>query len=87
MAGEASAAAAEVTDALALPTDPTAAAFFDVDNTIMRGASLFHFAVGLARRKFFTVPQIVGFGRRQVKFNPPNGVMKPSVRALLRSAT
>lgn len=68
MAGEASAAAAEVTDALALPTDPTAAAFFDVDNTIMKGASLFHFAVGLARRKFFTLPQIVDFGRKQVKF-------------------
>ena len=68
MAGEASAAAAEVTDAFALPTDPTAAAFFDVDNTIMRGASLFHFAVGLARRKFFSLPQIVDFGRKQVKF-------------------
>ena len=68
MAGEASAAAAEVTDEFVLPTDPTAAAFFDVDNTIMRGASLFHFAVGLARRKFFTVPQIVDFGRKQVKF-------------------
>ena len=68
MAGEASAAAAEVTDEFVLPTDATAAAFFDVDNTIMRGASLFHFAVGLARRKFFTVPQIVDFGRKQVKF-------------------
>lgn len=68
LAGEASAAAADVEASLEVPQDPTAAAFFDVDNTIMRGASIFHFAVGLARRRFFNVPQIVDFGRRQVKF-------------------
>ena len=68
IAGEASAAAAEVETALTVPADPTAAAFFDVDNTIMKGASLFHFAVGLARRKFFNVPQITAFARKQVKF-------------------
>ena len=67
-AGQAAAAAAEVADGLSIPTDPTGAAFFDVDNTIMRGASIFHFAVGLARRKFFSLPEIVDFGRRQVKF-------------------
>jgi HAD superfamily hydrolase (TIGR01490 family) len=33
--------------------DLTAAAFFDVDNTLMRGASLYHFARGLASRKMF----------------------------------
>ena len=38
MAGEAAAAAAEVETALDTPVDPTAAAFFDVDNTIMQGA-------------------------------------------------
>jgi HAD superfamily hydrolase (TIGR01490 family) len=50
--------------------DPTAngAAFFDVDNTIMRGASLFHFAVGLARRHHFSGREILGFGIKQVKF-------------------
>ncbi len=31
--------------------DPRAAAFFDVDNTLMRGASLYYFARGLAVRK------------------------------------
>ena len=67
-AGEAAAAAADVEPAVGVPIDPTAAAFFDVDNTIMRGASIFHFAVGLARRKFFNLHQIVDFGRRQVKF-------------------
>jgi hypothetical protein len=39
-AGQAAAAAAEVEDALAVPIDPVAAAFFDVDNTVMRGASI-----------------------------------------------
>lgn len=32
-------------------TDPTAGAFFDVDNTIMRGASIYYFARGLVARK------------------------------------
>lgn len=46
----------------------TGAAFFDVDNTIMRGASLFHFAVGLARRHYFSGSEIFGFGVKQLKF-------------------
>jgi HAD superfamily hydrolase (TIGR01490 family) len=33
--------------------DPTAAAFFDLDNTVIQGASLFYFAKGLYRRGFF----------------------------------
>lgn len=44
------------------------AAFFDLDNTIIRGASVYHFAVGLARRKYFTMPEIAGFAVKQVKF-------------------
>jgi HAD superfamily hydrolase (TIGR01490 family) len=52
LAGEASAAAADVELAPPLP-DATAAAFFDVDNTLMRGASIYHFARGLAARKMF----------------------------------
>src|SRR5215469_16898324 len=51
LAGEASAAAAAVQPTAA--PDPTAAAFFDVDNTLMRGASIYHFARGLAARKMF----------------------------------
>jgi HAD superfamily hydrolase (TIGR01490 family) len=52
-AGAASAAAAEV---IASPPEmnPAAAAFFDVDNTLMRGASIYHFARGLAARDMFT---------------------------------
>src|SRR5580698_6985404 len=52
VAGEASAAAAGVAPTPPVP-DPSAAAFFDVDNTLMRGASIYHFARGLAERKMF----------------------------------
>src|SRR5687767_15267609 len=51
---------AEVEVALAVESDPTAAAFFDVDNTVMQGASIFHLARGLHRRKFFTTRDILG---------------------------
>ncbi len=34
--------------------EPGAAAFFDVDNTVVQGASLFHLAKGLYRRDFFS---------------------------------
>jgi len=33
--------------------DDKAAAFFDLDNTVMQGAALFHFGRGLYKRKFF----------------------------------
>jgi HAD superfamily hydrolase (TIGR01490 family) len=52
LAGEASAAAAEVQRPPLIP-DPAAGAFFDVDNTLMRGASIYYFARGLAARKMF----------------------------------
>jgi HAD superfamily hydrolase (TIGR01490 family) len=53
---------------LAVPPDPTAAAFFDVDNTLMRGASIFYFARGLYRREFFTIRDLLGFAWRQARF-------------------
>jgi HAD superfamily hydrolase (TIGR01490 family) len=61
-------AAAEVEQALALPADPTAAAFFDVDNTMMQGASIYYFARGLAARKYFTTGDLVRFGWQQLRF-------------------
>ncbi len=67
VAGEAAAAVAEVEAALA-PNDPTAAAFFDIDNTVVRGASVFHLAMGLASRKFFTAGDVSTFVWQQVKF-------------------
>ncbi len=68
LAGEASAAAAEVESSLAVPPDPGAAAFFDVDNTIMQGASIFHLARGLHRREFFTTREILGAAWKQAYF-------------------
>jgi HAD superfamily hydrolase (TIGR01490 family) len=68
VAGEASAAAAEVAAPEAVPPDLSAAAFFDVDNTMMMGASLFWFARGLAARKFFTTRDLAQFVWQQAKF-------------------
>ncbi|MFT4010620.1 MAG: HAD-IB family hydrolase [Nocardioidaceae bacterium] len=68
LAGEASAAIAEVEFELDTVPDPTAAAFFDVDNTIMQGASIFHLARGLYRRKFFTTRDILGAAYKQAYF-------------------
>ncbi len=48
--------------------DLTAAAFFDVDNTIMQGASIFHLARGLHRRKFFTSADIAKAAWQQLYF-------------------
>lgn len=68
LAGEAAAAATEVESALTPPSDPDAAAFFDVDNTVMQGASIFHLARGLHRRHFFTTREIVGAAWKQAYF-------------------
>jgi HAD superfamily hydrolase (TIGR01490 family) len=68
LAGEAAAAAAEVESALTTPADPTAAAFFDVDNTLIQGASIFHLARGLHRRKFFTTREIASAAWKQTYF-------------------
>ena len=68
VAGEASAAAAQVEAALQVPLDPRAAAFFDLDNTVMQGASIFHLARGLYARDFFTARDIGRFAWQQTKF-------------------
>jgi HAD superfamily hydrolase (TIGR01490 family) len=68
VAGAAAAAAAEVEDALVVPADPTAAAFFDVDNTMMMGASIYFFARGLAARDFFTMRDLANFAWQQFVF-------------------
>jgi HAD superfamily hydrolase (TIGR01490 family) len=40
-------------DPAGVPPGSTVAAFFDLDNTVIKGASLFHLAKGLYRRDFF----------------------------------
>ena len=67
LAGEASAAAAEVERPLPVP-DPLAGAFFDVDNTLMRGASIYHFARGLAARKMFSARDLARMTWGQLSF-------------------
>jgi HAD superfamily hydrolase (TIGR01490 family) len=59
LAGEAAASVGAAEDALVTPSDPTAAAFFDVDNTVMQGASIFYLMRGLYRRRFFTTRDLV----------------------------
>lgn len=54
--------------ALTVPVDPRAAAFFDVDGTVLQGASLFHLARGLRARGFFGFRDMVHFARRQAAF-------------------
>jgi HAD superfamily hydrolase (TIGR01490 family) len=60
-------AAKEREQPLDVAPDPTAAAFFDVDNTMMIGASIFHFAKGLAARNFFSWRDLVRFTARQAR--------------------
>ncbi|MFC8299237.1 HAD family hydrolase [Micromonospora orduensis] len=48
--------------------DPSAAAFFDVDNTMMQGASIYWFARGLAARNYFTTADLARFAWQQLRF-------------------
>ncbi|UAL29341.1 HAD-IB family hydrolase [Nocardioides rotundus] len=68
LAGEAAAANAEVEQALRPDDDPGSAAFFDVDNTLMQGASIFHLARGMHRREFFSTRDLVGAAWKQAYF-------------------
>nr|WP_239124227.1 HAD-IB family hydrolase [Rhizocola hellebori] len=51
-----------------VPHQPHAAAFFDVDNTMMQGASIYYFARGLAKRRYFTSADLARFALRQLRF-------------------
>jgi HAD superfamily hydrolase (TIGR01490 family) len=68
LAGQAAAASSQMERELAAVQDPTAAAFFDVDNTVMQGASIFHLARGLHRRQFFTTGDLVRAAWQQAWF-------------------
>lgn len=51
-----------------VPGQPHAAAFFDVDNTMMQGASIYYLARGLASRRYFTTGDLARFALRQLRF-------------------
>ncbi len=57
----------ETGEATGAATAP-AAAFFDVDNTMMQGASIYWFARGLAARKYFTAGDLARFAWQQARF-------------------
>ncbi|MFG2114880.1 HAD family hydrolase [Streptomyces sp. NPDC048718] len=48
--------------------DDRAAAFFDLDNTVMQGAAIFHFGRGLYKRKFFQRRELARFAWAQAWF-------------------
>ncbi|MEI8084353.1 MAG: hypothetical protein WCI74_21135, partial [Actinomycetes bacterium] len=48
--------------------DPTAAAFFDIDNTVMRGASGYFFVRGLAHHDIVSTSDLLRFAWMQAKF-------------------
>jgi HAD superfamily hydrolase (TIGR01490 family) len=67
LAGAASAAVATVVQTPP-QADPTAGAFFDVDNTLIRGASIYYFARGLAARSMFSPRDLARIAWGQVYF-------------------
>lgn len=81
LAGAASAAAAEVEADLPEPVDTSAAGFFDVDNTVMQGASIYYFAKGLAARKLFTSRDLARFAVQQVQFRISGESLQHMVQA------
>ena len=63
------AGAAHITDpAPGVTPDVGAAAFFDVDNTLIQGASIIVFAMGLAKRRYFSLSEILPVAYKQLKF-------------------
>ncbi|MFH7600124.1 HAD-IB family hydrolase [Streptomyces racemochromogenes] len=54
--------------AFPVPGDDLAAAFFDLDNTVMQGAAIFHFGRGLYKREFFRRRELARFAWQQAWF-------------------
>src|SRR5437588_3754076 len=56
---------------------PRSAAFFDLDNTLIQGASLFHLARGLAAHRLLNGRDIARFGWGQLTFRVRGGRAGP----------
>ncbi|MGH3767363.1 MAG: HAD family hydrolase [Pseudonocardiaceae bacterium] len=70
-------AAAGLAAPLETAQDLTAAAFFDVDNTMMQGASIFYFAQGLAARNFFPAGALASAAWQQLRFRVGGKELSP----------
>ena len=85
LAGAASAALATVVQ-LPPREDPTAGAFFDVDNTLIRGASIYYFARGLAARDMFGPRDLARVAWGQVYFRLRGAENSGHINALRQAA-
>ncbi|WP_225851156.1 HAD family phosphatase [Streptomyces sp. HPF1205] len=68
LAGGLAGPAPESPEEMPVAHDVRAAAFFDLDNTVMQGAALFHFGRGLYKRKFFHKRDLLRFAWQQAYF-------------------
>src|ERR1039457_3333547 len=85
LAGAASAAVATVVQAPPEP-DPSAGAFFDLDNTLIRGASIYYFARGLAARKMFGPRDLARMAWGQANFRVRGAENADHIDALREAA-
>jgi HAD superfamily hydrolase (TIGR01490 family) len=85
LAGAASAALATVVQ-VPPREDPTAGAFFDVDNTLIRGASIYYFARGLAARDMFGPRDLARVAWGQVYFRLRGAENSEHIDALRQAA-
>ncbi|WP_461029379.1 HAD family hydrolase, partial [Streptomyces sparsus] len=94
LAGEAAAEAARKTEVdrpapdepeFPVAGDVRAAAFFDLDNTVMQGAALFHLGRGLYKRDFFRKRELARFAWQQTYFRVA-GSENPEHMADVRSS-
>ncbi len=60
--------------------DDRAAAFFDLDNTVMQGAAIFHFGRGLYKRKFFETRDLARFAWQQAYSGWPGSRTRSTCR-------
>jgi HAD superfamily hydrolase (TIGR01490 family) len=67
-AGAAAAAVAEAAAGVDVRPSSRAAAFFDLDNTVLRGAAIFYLARGMYSRKHVRARDLARFGYQQVRF-------------------
>ncbi|WP_285729616.1 HAD-IB family hydrolase [Nocardiopsis sp. ATB16-24] len=73
-------------DAAPPPPHGRGAAFFDVDNTLMRGASIYHFARGLASRDLFTTRDLLRFAWGQTVFRVTGSEQPEHINAAREAA-